>query len=240
MLCNPLDSTRRVGNLLVVIKVHDHVLPTLDGVKLLGVYIDSELKFDKHIESLCIKAGRQLNVLKRIGKNLNFTTKLLIYLAFVACHFNYCPLVWFFCSRKSMQNMEKIQYRALKFIFNDHTSSYESLLKRAGVNNLSLQRLKLLAIEVFKCYNKLNPMYLCDLFTPQINNYSLRGTNKLVQHPYKTVTYGRNSFKFLGSHIWNNLPSDLRCMDYNTFKSSLKAWQGCSCACNFCKYQVDL
>ena len=40
-------------------------------VKLLGVTIDYELKFDKHISDICKKASRQLNVLKRIGKYIN-------------------------------------------------------------------------------------------------------------------------------------------------------------------------
>jgi hypothetical protein len=40
-------------------------------VKLLGVTIDYELKFNSHITNICRKASRQLNVLKRMGKYLN-------------------------------------------------------------------------------------------------------------------------------------------------------------------------
>jgi hypothetical protein len=39
-------------------------------VKLLGVTIDCQLKFNTHISNICKKASRQLNVLKRIGKHL--------------------------------------------------------------------------------------------------------------------------------------------------------------------------
>jgi hypothetical protein len=42
-----------------------------DEVKLLGVTVDYNLKFDSHISTLCKKASRQLNALKRIGKHLN-------------------------------------------------------------------------------------------------------------------------------------------------------------------------
>ena len=37
-------------------------------VKLLGVTIDFEIKFNNHISNICKKASRQLNVLKMLGK----------------------------------------------------------------------------------------------------------------------------------------------------------------------------
>jgi hypothetical protein len=40
---------------------------TEDEVKLLGVTIDYELKFNSHITNICRKASRQLNVLKMIN-----------------------------------------------------------------------------------------------------------------------------------------------------------------------------
>jgi hypothetical protein len=46
-----------------------------DEVKLLGVTIDYELKFNSHITNICRKASRQLNVLKRMGKYLNRSSK---------------------------------------------------------------------------------------------------------------------------------------------------------------------
>ena len=36
-------------------------------VKLLGIDIDYQLNFDKHIKNICCKASQQLSVLKRIG-----------------------------------------------------------------------------------------------------------------------------------------------------------------------------
>ena len=36
-------------------------------VKLLGIDIDYQLNFDKHIKHICRKASQQLSVLKRIG-----------------------------------------------------------------------------------------------------------------------------------------------------------------------------
>ena len=70
-----------------------------DSVKLLGVTLDYMLNFDKHISNICKKAARQINVLLRLSKYLSTETKILIYKSFIRSNFNYCPLVWHFCSK---------------------------------------------------------------------------------------------------------------------------------------------
>ena len=47
-------------------------------------------------------------------------------------NFNYCPLTWHFCGEKNTKKIEKIQERALRFIYRDYDSSYESLLLKSG------------------------------------------------------------------------------------------------------------
>ena len=41
-------------------------------VKLLGITIDNELKFDEHLSNACLKANRKLSALMRIRKYLDF------------------------------------------------------------------------------------------------------------------------------------------------------------------------
>ena len=54
----------------VTFKLDDNIIKCEEHVKLLGVTIDFQLNFDLHISNVCKKASRQLNVLKRIGRNL--------------------------------------------------------------------------------------------------------------------------------------------------------------------------
>lgn len=57
-------------------KVSAHVGQDLiwesNDVKLLGVTIDKEWKFDNHVMKLCGKAKNKLNALSRMGKLLSF------------------------------------------------------------------------------------------------------------------------------------------------------------------------
>ena len=109
--------------------IQNHNVKCEDSVKLLGVTIDYMLNFDLHISDICKKAAKQINVLSRLSQYLTTETKLLIYKSFVRSNFGYCPVVWHFCSKTSTDKMEKLQYRALRLVYSDFDSSYESLLK---------------------------------------------------------------------------------------------------------------
>ena len=47
----------------------------------------------------------------------------------VKSQFNYCPLVWMFCSQNANNLINKIQEMSLKLIANDKTSTFEYLLQ---------------------------------------------------------------------------------------------------------------
>ena len=147
----------------------------------------------------------QINALKRIAKYLNERSRILIYKSFISSNFNYCPVSWIFCGKKNSDELEKLQERALRFVYLDRTSTYAELLTRGGFLSLSQYRLKHMAIEVFKCIHGLNPSYLNGLFTKKEMVYDLKDKNKTVQPPWNTKKYGFRSFRYYGSKLWNAL-----------------------------------
>ena len=143
-------------------------------IKLLGVNLDAMLSFKNHVCNISIRAGTNLNVLKRVAKTMPLKVKLLLYKTYIYCHFNFCPLVWHFCGETNTKMLERLQYRALRFVFDHHESDYEDLLSRANMPSLELGRLRGLCTEVFKCINNLAPQYMCDLF--QLQDKDLHNT----------------------------------------------------------------
>ena len=209
---------------------------------MLGITIDDKLSFNTHVSNLCKKAARQLNVLCRLSNLLDEKTKLIIYKAYIFSNFNYCPLVWHFCSKTSTNKMEKIQQRALKFVFGvpkgqnkTQTYSYHQLLNKANLVPLTVFRLRALAKQVFMSINKIGPSYLHDLFRPKIHRRTLRKVGQLDIPQVKTVKFGVNSLRHLGPKIWNDLPNefkkDLTLTDFNRLICS---WDGPKCNCGFC------
>ena len=152
-------------------------------MKLLGVDIDFNLKFDCHIQNICKKAGQQLNVLRRIGKNLCKLSRMTIFHTFILSNFNFCPLSWHFCSKTNTNKIEKIQERALRFVDDDFNSSYTELLTKANLPTLETRRIRTMAIETFKILNGLAPSVLSDLLIKRENlvNLQYASSNRLIQ-----------------------------------------------------------
>ena len=69
-------------------------LPNSYEKKVLGVIIDSELKFDPHIKSMCKKVVQTLRVLNIISSLLDPEKKKLVFNAAIKSHFSSCSLIW--------------------------------------------------------------------------------------------------------------------------------------------------
>ena len=84
------------------LNINDLTINSENSGKLLGIEIDNKLSIEQHISTLCNKARNQLNAIERIQKFMDFKKKEVLLNSFVYSNFNYCPLVWHFCSSKSV------------------------------------------------------------------------------------------------------------------------------------------
>ena len=215
----------RDGQQSLSISVQDNTILSDTTIKVLGVTLDNRLKFDNHVSSLCIKASRQINALKRISNYLDENCRILIFKSFISSNFSYCPVSWMFCGKTNLNKLEKLQERALRFVYRDTTSPYDSLLKRGNFLPLSVHRIRCLGIEVYKCYRGLNPDYLNNLFKQSSTKYNLRDSCRLEQPKFNTFSYGQRSFRYYGSKLWNLLPYSVKnTKDLNVFKSNITRW----------------
>lgn len=219
----------------VTFKIGEDEITSESHVKLLGVILDDKLNFHQHVNSLCKKAGAQLRVLQRLSNMLDEPSKMLIFRSFILSHFTYCCLVWHFCGVVFSNKLEKIQYRALKFVYCDHVSSYDDLLKKAGLPTLELARTRMILLHVFKCVNKLSPSFMWDMYTPRCQVYNLRNNNTLTRSHCRTVRQGVQSMSQHGAKLWNLLPEKLKtCDNLKDFKSNLQNWTPSTCKCSIC------
>ena len=127
--------------------------------------VDNQLNFENHVLTL-FKKKQVLSqlLLADLESTLVFLKKKALIEAFVFSNFNYCPLVWHFTSMRSTNKIESIQKRALRLLYNDYTSTYDSLLAKANKPSVEIKRYRTLALEIFKTLNNLNPTYMQDLF----------------------------------------------------------------------------
>ena len=140
-------------------------------------------------------------------------------------------------SERSLNKIDNLQKRALCFVLDDYTSSYELLLEKSGKPTMNLARERLLCIEVYKTLNSLNPCFMQELF-------KLRETNRNGRNKYKLnldilvvnqVTYSTKSLRRFGSKIWNSPPHHVKSAEnLEAFKKIINSSNGVSCNCVVC------
>ena len=74
-------------------KLDEDIVWESNNVELLGVTIDNNLRFDKHVSNICLKANRKLSALTRVAKLVPFKKTRILFKAFIETQLKYCSLV---------------------------------------------------------------------------------------------------------------------------------------------------
>ena len=113
-------------------------------VKLLGITIDNELKFDDHITKICRKANSKLSAVSRLARYLSMKQRKLLYMSFIEAQFKYCLITWMFCSRSCNNKINKLQERELRLVYDDYESPFGFSLnknKSFSIHHQNIQKL---------------------------------------------------------------------------------------------------
>ena len=217
---------------VISINVSGTLVNSTNTVKLLGVTIDSKLSFDKHISNLCKLANSRTFALLRIRNFIDIAKSRQIYNAYIRSCFQYCCLIWMFCSKISGIKIDQSHKRGLRAVYQLFNYSLEELLDLDDSTSIHTRNIQFLMTEVYKSINHLNPKFMWNLFIIKEVPYSLRGRKKLVLPPTERKTYGIYGYIFRASFIWNNLPNDIKdAITLNEFKQKIAQWHPNICGC---------
>ena len=231
------DGTDTTGTKL---QINDKSVDSSSEVLLLGLTIDNKLNFSKHISELCRKAASNINALKRFKRYISDSDRKLVGNAYVLSYFNYCPMVWHFCGKGDIHKIERIHERAIRFMSDDYTSEYAELLLNANESTLYLKRVRIIAQEVFKTINNLNPGYTREILRDRPSRYPSRRPLDLYVPKVNQIKFGYRSYTYEAPTIWNSIPIEIRkTVKFNMFNKLLQTWNGPSCRCNFCVYNIN-
>ena len=97
-------------------------------VEILGIKVDNNLNFNNHIKSISRKGGQKLSARLRISLDLNMKQTKIFYKSMIKSQFNYCPLVWMFCSRQSNNLINKIHEWSLRISHKDQKISSRKIV----------------------------------------------------------------------------------------------------------------
>ena len=86
--------------------------------------------FNTHIKNICKKAGRKLSALLRISPYLDQGKEVLLSKSRAKSQFNYCALVWMFCSRQFNNLINSVPERGLRLTYRNETNKeFQQILR---------------------------------------------------------------------------------------------------------------
>ena len=216
-------------------KIEDFSNKNSTEEKLLGVKFDSKLSFESHITSLCKKASQKLHALARISHYMDLNKRRSLMKAFITSQFSYCPLIWMFHSRNLNNKINRIHERALRLVYQNNLS-FTELLDLDNSVTVHQKNLQVLVTEIYKVKPGIAPEIMKDIFELQNPSYNLRSScNQFRRANIKTVHYGLQSVRYLGSKIWELVTNIKYSNSLTKFKKLIKSWKPAACPCRLCK-----
>ena len=134
--------------------------------------------------------------LGRIRSRLNLSQAKVLYNSFILSQFNYCCLVWMFCSKTLQNKINQIQKRALHIVYNESNLNLGKLVELGKSTTIHIKNIKTLLTEVYKTTRGENPIFMNKIFTQKKQYYNLRITNLLTFPKVIGSKYGANTFVF--------------------------------------------
>ena len=168
------------------ITVSDIDLETVESIKLLGLHLSRNLKWNAHVTEIARIVVPRLYFLRQLRRSKVATKELVLF--FTTC---IRPLTEYACQmyHNSLPNylrddLERLQKRAMRIIFGD--ISYSESLERVQLPTLFNRRKELTTqyFEKIAC----NPNHRLYNILPEknVNNYELRNNRTFVRPKFKT------------------------------------------------------
>ena len=221
-------SMRRKAKDKFIIKIDREEIKEVSDFKFLGVILDSQLRFDKHVKKLCKKVKINLNCFRMIRHYIPLKAAQLFMHAMIFSHLSYCVTVWSQASESTVKPIKSLYKQALKIMDQKQMKWHHCII---------LRKYKLLSYDsfikfsfiklIFKCLNNLAPAVLCPYVTKiNTNRITTRGSaNGHCRVAQRRTALGQSSFSVIGIHLWNALPTEIKIQtDLKTFNGKVKHW----------------
>ncbi|WAQ98450.1 hypothetical protein MAR_005864 [Mya arenaria] len=182
------------------------------GDKILGIYINENLKWDTHIKFLRKKISSNLWLLSRIKVFIPVNYRIMFYKAYVQPHLDYCSIIWGSTKQSNIQVLVRLQRRACRIILGEQYTTLSEALNI--INSLNIeQRVSLHKAKfMYRVSQNAVPSYIQNMFNYNVRRPNhLRSSNKsdfLIPKP--NIELFKGSMSYSGVKVWNNIPNEIR------------------------------
>ena len=169
-------------------------LEVVNETKLLGVYITSDLKWNKNTEYLVKEVNRRMRILHKAAKFTNNIQDLvLIYKSFVRSKLDQSASVWHSSLTKCNEtDLERVQKAALRIILKERYHGYNEGLKQVNMESLHDRR-ELICLKFAKKALKLDNFKKMFPIQKQLHEMKTRNKKKYFVNYAQTERYRKSS-----------------------------------------------
>ena len=200
--CQVLKITRKHNPIESYYHLHSQTLETTRSAKYLGINIDDKLQWTDHIRSVCQRANKLLAFLKRNISSCPQHIKTKCYNTFVKPVLEYGCCVWDPYYQCHIDNIEKIQKNAGRFVTNNY--NYNN-----GNTKINMNKLNWKPLEEHRARNKVTLLYKA------INNQAILPLNEFKMTDSRTRS---------GVQVFTIPSSKLNCHMQSYFPSTFRLW----------------
>jgi len=202
---------------------HSVELEKTEREKDIGVNVDNELKFDRHIEIQCGKANRILGLIRRSFTYLDKHSMKQLYTALIRPILEYGHVITYPRYKKSAILLENVQHRATKMVPELKDLEYEDRLREMDLQSLYYRRDR---GDMIECYKMTHGSYDIDPILKQDTDTTRRGNSFKLKMTSSSKEVRHHYFSIRVVSKWNSLPeSVVDAPSLNSFKNRLdKHW----------------
>lgn len=201
-----------------------HIIKRVESIKYLGLIIDEELIFDRHIDSIIKKVTPYIFAIKRIRQHLSDKTAISLYHAYINSRFSYMNKIWCVSLKSKIESIEVIQRKALRIILKKSWYCSRSELYSQSIIPISLNALLATNIFVFKIiHNSVKNNVNINVASDR-HDHLTRMRDNLVVSRFKTVFASKNIY-VRGVQEFNAIPNNIK--NFNSlaiFRKRLKEY----------------
>ena len=111
---------RKLQDIPMDILLNDKIITQTAVTKFLGIFLDENIDWSKHIEHISFKISRAIGVLSRLRHFIPVNILINLYNTLILPHISYCTIVWGHCSQTLINKLFVLQKRAIRIITNSH------------------------------------------------------------------------------------------------------------------------
>lgn len=183
--------------------------------KFLGITIDSNLKFDRHIAEISNKIAKSVGILYKLSNFLPHSTMKSLYFSFVHSYLSYGNIIWggtFSTHLSPLVTLQKKSIRIINKVGYLHTTQnlfFENrIMKLEGIHK-----------HLLACYAYKN-LHLFE--NENISAYFTRNSENLIPL-FQRLSVCQRSIFYKCPIVWNSLSAELKSIpDYDIFNLRMK------------------